>query len=516
MLPNCPPVNAAILSLVLACPVSVRAEDAPKELVPLLTQKPQLEPFGTFLGIRPYSPTFGLALWESRPGNISEMTFAGGHKLEKKKGTAPRDKSSARENNLIEAKKFLDLSEERLQVQVDERSEEYFSAIAERLAQENLLWMRNYDELGLNRQLRFKDEEGSALLLRFRDKFQMLNEETGGATFSYSDDRKASQSGHSFTGALMLDLYLDDLYNLDIASPHRRKHPWWIENPYRFWIRVGFEKQEDRINEDNESDFFRQYALFTFQANPDQNARLLSIPGLEITSPQILQIGAVHESNRITDEDSFRWIVGWEPRLVVTEGWFGSDVGRGFALNNRMYYREGGRFGELATSRKPSDGKLRTDAKEIVKQRSHIFSFINPKVDVEGAADSRVTFPDFSSVKDVESLKELQDEVITYQLSLGLGYDFRNKLPGSNTTALATASYTLRGVQPISSIGDGHLWHELRAEFNLFQSYPQAGGEEAGKNDWAGLTAYASWISGEAPPSYVDADLLTAGVTLRF
>lgn len=383
-----PPFPKTALALAFisipAFAAKAEVEEQPVATAEKLSIAPDSHPFGRFLDITSYSPTFGLELWESHEDSLGEVAFPGGHQLNNEKEDSEkmkrREASPARNNNIRLAQEYLEKAKKRITSSTE-------ASVKEALAKENILWTNDYEKLGLNRQLRFRDETGSAILLRIREKFQMLNEETGGAQFLYADDRKSSDSGYTFKGALMADFYLNSLYNLD--SSFNNTNPLWIENPFRFWVRAGAEWDADTLDAKNERDFSRQYLLLNFQGNPDQNAKILGIPGLEVTSPQFLQIGAVHEENHVTDEESLRWIVGWQPRFVVAEGWFGTDIGRGFSLNNRMYYREGGHFAELATARQPSDGETTSDANDIVSKRSKIFSFINPKVDIEGSSDSR-------------------------------------------------------------------------------------------------------------------------------
>ena len=478
--------------------------------------------FGTFLKWRPYSTTFGLSVWQTEGSTLMERSFPGGHQIEEEKFVKPETKSG---NEYL--KKATDALDKKVSSWVegnvaeagadgqyrlaDKRREE----LQEILAARSLLWIDDYAKLGLNRQLRFKDDHGSAVLLRVRDKFQMLNEDSGAASFVYSNDREADKEGYSFNGAVMLDIYNDYLYNKPLNDS---RDSWWIQNPYRFWIRLGAEQQYNSIDADNPRDVFTTYALLNFQANPDQNATLFAIPGLEITSPQIVQLGVGYENNRITGDESLKWILGWEPRFLFTEPIFGK-FGRGFGLNNRMYFKKGS-FAELATQPKETpapnvtvDPAAETD--RILKQRSKIFSFINPGVSVEGASDARVNLPKLPTAINYASLKALTDEVITYQLALGLGFDFTNSVQDA-TEATLSLSYTLKGVQPLDGFDDGHIWHEVRAEMNLTQAYNAFDGSKGGPNDWAGLTAYISWQKGEAPPSYEDTDLIMAGVSTRF
>ena len=83
-----------------------------------------------------------------------------------------------------------------------------------------------------------------------------------------------------------------------------------------------------------------------------------------------------------------------------------------------------------------------------------------------------------------------------------------------------TFSYGFHGVEPVASLGDGHYWHELRADIAFKQDYAPAdagkNGNSASKNNWAGLTGFVSYVKGEPPPTHKSIDLLTAGVAIRF
>jgi hypothetical protein len=510
----------ALLFIALTSHALAEGKDtlAPKDLKP--EDSSMDREFGTFLKWRPYSTTFGLSVWQTEGSTLMERSFPGGHQIEEEKFVKPETKSG---NEYLKKatdaldKKVKDWEEENLvklgsdgQYGLADKPEK---EIREIMAARSLLWVDKYEKLGLNRQLRFKDDDGSAVLLRVRDKFQMLNEDSGAASFVYSNDREADKEGYSFNGAVMLDIYNQRLYNEPWIT-----NPSWIQNPYRFWLRLGVEQQYNSIDADNPRDVFTTYALLNFQANPDQSATFFGIPGLEITSPQIIQLGVGYENNRITGDESLKWIIGWEPRFLITEPHWG-DFARGFGLNNRMYFKKGS-FAELATqpekgavAKTPVDPAAETD--RILKQRSKIFSFINPGVSVEGASDARVNLPKLPTAINYASLKALTDEVITYQLALGLGFDFTNSVQDA-TEATLSLSYTLKGVQPLDGFDDGHIWHEVRAEMNLTQAYNAFDGSKGGPNDWAGLTAYISWQKGEAPPSYEDTDLIMAGVSTRF
>ena len=135
------------------------------------------------------------------------------------------------------------------------------------------------------------------------------------ATFDYVDDRELGDSGSRLEAAVMLDWYIDPLYNGKWV-----KNPLWIQRQFRFWLRTGFEIQKNDLPGVQEVDHRKLFAFLNFQANPDQDADFLGIPSLPITSPQIVQLGAVLARNEITGEEDWNWVIGWAPRLAPGVG----------------------------------------------------------------------------------------------------------------------------------------------------------------------------------------------------
>lgn len=360
-------------------------------------------------------------------------------------------------------------------------------------------WLTDYSHLGLGTSLSFENNKGSAVLLRIRKQFQFLNEDSDDASFSYLDDRQARSSGSRLEAAFMLDWYLDSLYNQKQFTPLG-----WIQQPYRFWIRTGFEIHSNDLPGKLEIDQRRWMALLNFQANPDQNARFLGINGAEITSPQIVQIGAVYEQNRITGNDDFHWIIGWAPvfHLLQEHG----ALTRGFGLNKRMY---------LGDSRPTSIESVKTVSDQYGEKtvvtvnpteppsgdplKNWYFS-INPSINALGASSARGIVDKLAGIRSPDALDKLQQEQLRWQVKALVGWN----------NGVFELSYAVNGSHPFSRLGDVLIGQEVRADINI----PQWISPSA--KDWRSLKGYVSYQRGKFEPNYEDIDLVTAGVSLRF
>ena len=243
-----------------------------------------------------------------------------------------------------------------------------------------------------------------------------------------------------------------------------------------------------------ESDTRRYYALMNFQANPDQNANLLLIPGLTITSPQIVQLGGVREENLLTGEESYNWIVGWQPSFELTRDQ-GGKFGRGFGLNKKMPYRK--KSGLFALLKSVSPLGLNS-----TEDYSGIYSFINPSINIQGKSNARLAGGAASSKAEAA----FADEVFTWKVATGFGFG----------DGKVIASWESMGVHPVRDPGASHIGHEARLSLNLSKGFDGKAHGVKQENAWAGLTAYAAWRSGEWAPTFQDVDQLIVGASLRF
>ncbi len=431
-------------------------------------------PFDHFLSL-PYSPVLGLSLYET--GVLLEARTVPALLRPDGEPANPRlwGLTSPVSKRLWDPEKF--------------RKQAIASA-----KQNNILWTDDYAELGIGSKLAFEDRDhdgdgdGSAILLRIRESFQMLNEETNGAEFLYVDDRDNGAAG-MVKGAIMLDIYLDALYN----------QPWWkksliIRRPYQFWMRTGFEVDYNTLSPEAESDTRRFFALVNFQANPDQNANLLFIPGMSVTSPQIIQLGGVLEQNELTGEESLNWIVGWQPQFELTRELAGS-FGRGFGLNKKMPYRSGA--GPFALLKEVSPEGL-----AAMEDYSGIYSFINPSFNIEAESTARLAGQAATTKAEADFAKE----ILSWKLTSGFGFG----------NGKFVASWESAGIHPVTDLGKSHIGHEARLSMNLAKMFDGKSRGMETTNAWAGLTAYAAWRTGEWAPTFQDVDQLIVGATLRF
>jgi hypothetical protein len=428
-------------------------------------------PFSDWHG-RPYSSIFGLGIAVSNGTQLVERAWVN---EEAAADVAPLDKA------------VKDLGDKGLE------------ALKASAASNGILLLTDYEKLGLNRQIRLMQsdtEGGSAVLLRVRDKFQMLHEDTDAASFTYVDDRKADSQGTQLDAAVMLDFYLGDLYNQNSTVNSRRA-----------WLRVGAEYHVNTLDASKETKTGSAYALVNFVANPDLDAHLLGVPTFyRITSPQILQIGAAYDWNQITDKDDLRWVIGWQPRFVLNADRLGF-LSRALALGSRMYYSKGKLF-DLYKPRLTATEKATNDDAKVTNERSDIFSFVNPVVKIEGGSEARgnqvegeLNLPNF---RDNRSLADFQKEVISYEVEAGFGFcDGRYVL-----------SYSLQGMHLIADFGESHIWHELKAEFNIFGFTNAAG--DAPKAATPTFSTYISYTKGEQAPHFEDVDELRVGAQLKF
>ncbi|MEQ1860128.1 MAG: hypothetical protein ABMA13_09345 [Chthoniobacteraceae bacterium] len=415
------------------------------------------EEFGTFFGITPYSNTLGLSLW--RTGTLYES-----HMVLDEATLAP---AGTEKKLAAKSRKLADSAGGKIHT--------------------------DYSKMGLGTSLGFENNKGSALLLRARRQFQMLNESSEDATFDYVNDREASDSGSRLEAALMLDLYLDPLYNRSWFDPIG-----WVDRSYRFWLRTGFEINRNDLPGKTEVDQQKWFGLLNFQANPDQNSRFLFLDGMEITSPQIIQLGAVFEQNRISGEEGWHWIAGWSPvfHLLQDRGIFK----QGFGLNKRMFFGDEKRevkvvSTEAAKAPKDSDALI-VDS----KPRQGWYTSFDPGFNFLGASDARGVVNNLTKVRSRSSLEKLREEQFNWHLKALLGV----------RDGLFELSYTVTGTHPISELGDSHIGQEVRADLNLYK----LGSPDS--RDWRNLKAYVSYRRGQFEPNFEDEDLFTAGVSLRF
>ena len=464
-------ITASLFALSIdafAGPKSERASDPTDRII-------IREEFGSFIGALPYSQTLGLAI-----------PLGSNVKLYEEHVNA--------EASLTPLKRSQEL-----QVKLAKNLSNYAKG-------NGGTFITDYSKLKTGITLGFEGNQGSAILLRLRNKFQLLNEDTDGASYLYIDDRKIDDSGSKYKGAIMADIYLHGLYN---------KPQWFnigfVENPYRFWIRTGFEANHNDLPGAHEVDQQSFYALLNFQANPDVNANFLAIPGLQITSPQIVQLGAVVERNLISGEDSTTWIAGWAPVFNILDN--GNGIWNGFGLNKRMFLdKEKTNEYEIATTTK-GPGKVDTIvtlANTKAPDADRWYTSINPSIHAFGQSDARgilkavgKTITGARSKKDLEKLRE---EQLTWDVKALIGYD----------DGLAELSYQVSGVHAFSDLGNAYIAQEARLDVNVAKAINKLAGFNPGPKDWQNFTAFVSYKRGEFAPSFEDIDQLSIGGSVRF
>jgi hypothetical protein len=455
------------------------------------------EEFGTFLGWRPYSQTLGLSLWNS--------------------------------NQIYEVHEDVDIKEKNesdstLSNELETKVTDKLAAIARGSGS---TFLTDYSKLKLGIYLGFEDNTGSAILLRVRNRFQLLNEDATEAKFSYLDDRKAKDSGGQVEAAVMFDFYLDALYNKPWGSPFK-----FIKNPYRFWIRTGFEINKNDLPGVQEVDQRKFFALLNFQANPDQDLRIKGSKVMAIDSPQIVQLGVEFERNELSGEESTHWIVGWAPLMNVLDN--GNGIFNGFGLNKRMYF---GKKKENATESttatitgvKPlngADGKPQTAVNVTPNESCHygrFYTSINPTVTMLGQSDARGIYSEAQkrllSVRSLQDLEKLREEQFRWEVRAILGYD----------DGMLELSYAATGCNPLSDFGTLYFGQEVRLDLDVAKwcvrmakgnRKPEAAAKgvvcNAPSKDWQNFKAYVSYKRGQFEPTYTDVDLVSAGFSLRF
>lgn len=433
------------------------------------------EEFGSFAGALPYSQTLGLAI-----------PLGSNVKLYEERVNADASLTPSKRSQELQEKLAKNLSN-------------YAKA-------NGGTFISDYSKLKTGITLGFEGDQGSAILLRLRNKFQLLNEDTDGASYLYIDDRKIDDSGSKYNGAIMADIYLHFLYN---------KPQWFnigfVENPYRFWIRTGFEANHNDLPGTQEVDQQKFYALLNFQANPDVNANFLAIPGLQITSPQIVQLGAVVERNLVSGEDSTTWIAGWAPVFNILDN--GNGIWNGFGLNKRMFLdKKKENAYEVATTTKGTGkaDKIITLANTKDPNADRWYTSIDPSIHAFGQSDARGILKALGkkitgarSKKDIEKLRE---EQLTWDVKALIGYD----------DGLAELSYQVSGVHAFSDLGNAYIAQEARLDVNVAKAINKLARFNPSPKDWQNFTAFVSYKRGEFAPSFEDIDQLSIGGSVRF
>ena len=464
-------ITASLCTLSLDAFAGTKAEPAQEGAQRIIVR----EEFGSFVGVLPYSQTLGLA-----------FPFGGTVKLFEEHVNADAA-----------------LKTKKLEGELDKKVKGYLSKTA---TAHGGTFISDYSKLKTGITLGFEGDQGSAILLRLRNKFQLLNEDTDGASYLSIDDRKADDSGSKYNGAIMADIYLHSLYN---------KPQWFnlgfVENPYRFWIRTGFEAIHNDLPGAKEVDQQKFYALLNFQANPDVNANFLGVPGWQITSPQIVQLGAVVDRNLVSGEESTTWIVGWAPVFNILDN--DNGIFNGLGLNKRMYLdkKKDNEYAIASTTKGTGKvDKVITLANQKDPGEDRFYTSIDPVVHAFGQSDARGIFKaagkkiaGLRSKKDIEKLRE---EQLTWDVKALVGYD----------DGLAELSYKISGVHPFSDLGKAYIAQEARLDVNVAKAINKMGGFNAGPKDWQNFTAFVSYKRGEFAPSFEDIDQLSFGGSVRF
>ena len=461
------------ISSMLALSANAGHYDAPKTPTSLLVR----EEFGTFFGFGQYSHTLGFSL-----GSTAKLYEV--HEDMEYKG--------------------LKGAESQLGKKVEAKAKEVAKGKGGML-------ITDYSHLNIGTYLGFEGGHGSAVLFRLRKQFQFLNEDVEDATYQYVDDRKANDSGGHIEAAAMFDLYLDPLYN----GPSWANITGVVTNPYRFWIRTGFELNKNDLPGATRVDQQKFFALLNFQANPDQKARFLWIPGRQINSPQIVQLGAVLERNELTGEESTQWILGWAPLFNVFDQLDENKFRKafeGFGLNKRMY------FGKEKTTAKVVSTNAEETVVTVNSDESHKGRFyvsINPSFTALGQSDARgilgAAEKKLGEARSAKDLEKLREEQFRWQLTTLVGYN----------EGLLELSYTATGHHPLGDFGTSYIAQEARLDWDLGRTAVKVA-QRVGKmekvtpRDWQDWKAYVSYKRGEFEPNYTDVDLVSAGMSLRF
>lgn len=345
--------------------------------------------------------------------------------------------------------------------------------------------------------------EGSAILMSIRDSFSYFNANQEGFGFDYTNTN--GESTMNIKGALMLDFYLDPLYN--------RTNNWFGDgNPYQFWFRTGVEFDRDDTAA-KPFDRTSYYFLTNFQANPDQSARLLGSDSLINTfSPQFLQVGAALDHDDFTGETDLRWIIGWQPQFYLPKdiipGW-----GESFGINRIMRYRKGSPFNLL----KPSD--IAENPPKDAKEDPASPWYSSLPMDLKLSGGSELLADAFKNDAD-----SAEDALLEWKAGVFFG----------NSDWRARCGYFIEGASPVIDPGETHIGHRIVAEVGIGNISEETRGKqrsqieamkkddksyehvELSSSDLGAMTIFAEYRFGAPAPTYRKEEIFQIGTRIRF
>ncbi len=446
----------------------------------------------------PYSSALGFTLWKSMNSHLGEVSVTPLlTKEEYTKDIADNLKAYIGENN------YNSMSEAQRDAKVKELSDKVYTVeVNQKGLQLSKFNANEYKDRQLTSRLGIYDEtgteRGSAVLFSIRNSFSYYNLNQEGLAFDYTNtDGKGSLK---LKGALMADIYVDDLYNRKWYS-----EPGYIQNPYRISLRTGVEfDQDDTAPKPSDRTSF--YFLTNFLANPDQNIHLFGFEGTQITSPQFVQAGVAIDHDELTGDDDLRWILAWQPRFYLIKDI--ATIGQGFGINHVMHYQAGK---VLTLAKERAENGDNSDFDEEKGEVSPWYTYIPADVKLTGGSDI------WDELAKGEG--DLDKASVDWQLGLILGnsdYRFR-------------CGYKIEGISPVTAIGDSHIGQSIFAESGLGplsdayatkqRAYKGKGAPERTEiadADLGVVTVFAKYTFGEFEPTFENQEIFQVGTRIRF
>jgi hypothetical protein len=344
-----------------------------------------------------------------------------------------------------------------------------------------------YEKRMLNKRLVFatdtKGEQrtnGTAVLIKLRDSFQLYNEAQPGFLLDYAGN---SDSGESLRakGALIADIYHPWFYNTEDLFPNTN----WIHNPYEVVIRTGVEFDHDDLNA-TKRDLTSYYLMANFQANPDQDW---------FAGPQFMQLGIAYDQDGISNEDDLRFIAAWQP-VFFLDGLIpsnGKRVGQLFGVNVKQYFKS------------LDQGIMRLKSvSESVREKAEKQDSNSSALRAKGNWYTWMPL-DFNFSNSSEVLEALTNDGDFGGATAGLrtGYGVGNDAHG------VRLRYELIADFPLSNIDESRISHAVIGEFavNIHNGLLTGDPEDdepgsthkkyGGLDTFSGMTIFAKWQTGE-------------------
>lgn len=334
--------------------------------------------------------------------------------------------------------------------------------------------------------------DGSAVLLKLRDSFQLYNEAQPGFQVDYTNH---SSDGDSLLlkGAIMADIYHPWLYNDNDAF----KNTDWIHNPYKIVMRTGVEFNHSDTG--TKTDLTSYYLLANFQANPDQDW---------IIAPQFIQAGIAFDENGVTNESDTRFILSWQPMMYLKEPIFGS-IGESLGINVRQYHDRP--FGLISATESAKEIEKLGKMARNNKLKGNWYTWMPMDISVSNSSEileSLIADNDFGGA------------IASLRTGYGIGndrhgfrfrYEFNADTPLSNLDE-SRVSHAFIGELAVNMQGNS-LQKEPDDDGNVEDVYSSA---TSTSDTFSGMIIFAKWQTGEFDTTGGDHSELSVGTRWRF